>query len=166
MIGTSLDAILLALEVHVKTWCEANRGKVSIASDPFNVLEILELSPSGVRVVLFWGGDAPAGDQTEGGVSTNELHAVITHNRGLAKWQGRNVVETSGKREPLFKLLSSLKAHIKRFVMTGEHVADKIAYAGSKPYATPGGLPLDAYDMTFLLDAADAAEESSEESGS
>jgi hypothetical protein len=167
VIGTSPDAILLALEAHVKTWCDANKGKVSIAGDAFNVLELLEQSPSGLRVVLYWHGDDAAGDVPQGGVTTNELHVILTYNRGLAIWQGRHTVEGKGEREPLFKLLSSLRAHIRKFVLGGEAIADTLGYKGAASLPMPNGLPLDAYDMTFTLDAAiEADEESSEESGS
>lgn len=143
--------ILGRIEKGIKPWCDAHRVKPSLATDSWNVLELLAQSPSGLRVILHWNGDDDAGGHESAGIVDNVVEVIVSHNRGLLAAPGANLVHGIAGQPPLYTTLSDLRAVLRSLTWPDGIASKRLFYKGTKPVTAPDGLPLDAMKMTFGL---------------
>lgn len=161
--------LLTTLRDGLAAWALANRGNLHIAGDAFHVDQLLEQSPAGFRVIIWWSGDQPAGDVPEAGIVTNNLRVVLSLGRGMAKEKSAHLITGRAGQKPLYELVSEARARVRAIEFSDP--ADEISgvwadYMGCSPLAAPGGLPLDAYEVAFALETAVEAEVPSSEEAS
>jgi hypothetical protein len=147
----------MAIESDLQGWVPPSGAKValSIASDPFEVLEILADSPAGVRVILLWKGDDDLSQGTPIGIVDNHLEITISHNRGLKVRSGQSLYQSSATRPSLIALLDSLRARLRSLgFMEDDGSISPMEYKGCDPVVTPEGLRLDAYTLRFQVTGA------------
>jgi len=145
--------LLLALEADITLWASSQTAMVSIASDPFEVYEILAEGPARVRVILHWAGDVDdSGEKFDLGIVKNRIEVILSHNRGLQVRPGDNLLRGSGTRPALVALLASLRSQIRSLVAPADGASTRIfEYRGCEPVVTPEGMRLDAYRMHFEI---------------
>ncbi|MCX6908055.1 MAG: hypothetical protein NTY01_08435 [Verrucomicrobia bacterium] len=143
--------ILRKIEADIRPWCVANKANLSLATDAWNVLELLAESPAGLRVILHWEGDDDAGSHESAGIVENTIKVVLSHNRGLLAAPGANLTEGRAGQKPLYELLSDLRSALRAIEWPDRIASKRLFYKGSKSVIAPDGLPLDAREMTLTL---------------
>jgi hypothetical protein len=148
-----IDEILSKLNGAVTTWAAANKATVSIARDPFHVLEILAESPAGFRVILHWAGDKNPSEILQMAIARNDIEVIFSYNLGLTGKPDLALITGSTARPALLALLDDLRALILSIQYPDEETLVYCVYAGTEPFITPDGIPLAAYRMRFQLDS-------------
>ena len=151
----SIVELLKRTKTGLAPWLAANKAQLSIASDELDALEILQNSPVGLRVVLLWNGDDLASSNA-GGIVNNSLAVIVSYTRGLKLASASAKIEARPGQKPLFEIVENLRAAIRVIQITEaeETVAQhNLQYVGTKPYALPDNMPLDAYQLSWTLHA-------------
>lgn len=160
MHGFTPADILKLLKPDLESWANTNavRGKISIAKDPWNVLEILAESPCGIRVILHWAGDRQLGDRDELPLVTSNIEVVLAYAMGLNKDANSELMTPQFNGRPsVLDLVSELRERILTFDFDrdGEDESEETArYVGTEPVTLPDGTPTHAYRLKFELDHA------------
>ena len=148
------DQILRALVNGLTPWAAAHKAKPSIARDPFEVLELLGADTPGLRLVVHWAGDEPLGDQMEQApLVTTTLEVVLGLNLGLTATPDRQLLTGGAARPPLYQLISDLRVAVLAIEFPNLATTAFVSYAGTRPLATPEGVPLAAYGSRFTLES-------------
>lgn len=147
--------IITKLQTQLAAWVTAKKGLLSIAEDPWHVLELLAETPVGFRVILHWAGDRNAADDIDDGIDNHTVEVIVSKNRGLAAKRGDHLVEPRAG-VALLVLVGQVKAKIKgSFALWEQEITQgEIEYRGCEPVTTPEGVPLDAYRLSWSLLAA------------
>lgn len=163
MHGIRPDQILRYAKAAVNAVVTSNKGKVYIAKDPWNVLELLAESPSGFRCILHWAGDKLLGEQEDLPLMTSRLEVILSCNLGLTAAAETALVEESAitARPSLLNLVNKVRERMLQKLWPADYTEEQIRYVGTDPVGTPEGVPLAAYRLVFELDHA-APEFSSE----
>lgn len=148
------NTIVLAIRDHLDPVVKKAKGITSIASDAFNVIEILGERPAGFRVILLWEGDQDATGQPLAGIVRHTIAVIISANRGLRVWNGENLHRDTAAGPSLLTRLAEIRTLILRFRFPPGFSDETLLYIGTEPETTPEGLPLDAYRMRFQLHAS------------
>jgi hypothetical protein len=161
--------LLTLLRDGLATWAATNKGSLHIANDAFHVDQLLEESPAGFRIIVWWGGDQPAGDEPHAGIVTNNLRVVLSMGRGMAKDKSTHLVIGRAGQKALYELVSECRARVRAIEFSDPD--DEISgvwpeYMGTAALVAPGGLPLDAYELSFALTTVVEAEAATSESQS
>jgi hypothetical protein len=148
--------ILALYQADLKVWARDNKATLSIARDPYHVLELLAETPAGLRLILHWNGDAPVGDQEEAIGSNNNIEVVLSYNMGLMAQPDAALVTAQPNRPALLKLVSDVRERVLSLGVTDAETGAGLSarYAGCETVATPEGIPLAAYKLKFEFDAA------------
>ena len=147
------DQLLRFIRDSIKPWVAARRGAVSIAADPWNVLEILGTRPGGFRVVVLWAGDKKRGEHEEAGVVDHNVQIVTSMGRALTREPGQHLADGASGAEPLYKLIGELRETLRGLQFPDGVTEGALNYLGTDSFTTPEGLAIDAYVSTFQLGA-------------
>jgi hypothetical protein len=160
MHGLRPDEILKMLKADIDSFAGQNKAQVSIAKDPWNVLEILSESPSGFRVILHWAGDKQLGDWDDAPLATANIEVVIGYAIGLSKEPGQELITSQFNTRPsVLKLVSDLRERVLTFDFdcdsaSSDEAGDTARYVGCDPIVLPDGTQTHAYKLKFELDHA------------
>jgi hypothetical protein len=159
--------ILKSLQAHLAPYVKARKGTLSIADDDWNALEILANSPAGFLVILHWAGDKPQDEDGEyEGVTLNQLEAIVrVAKRPVAKPGADLVAGVAGGQEPLYVLISQLRAKVRAWRKDGNDQTNEgeYRYLGCESVLHPGdGFPLRAFKLKFGLQAAVSTDDGTE----
>jgi hypothetical protein len=149
-------AVLNHLRAELKPWAESAgvRAQLSIARDPFEVIEVLGANPPGLQIVLIWEGDEDFLNIPEAGIIRHRLAVVVSMNRGLRLWRGENLATAYGNQPALLERVDEVRQRCRLLRFPPEVTDQILLYKGADPEVTPDGLPLDAYRLRFHLTAA------------
>jgi hypothetical protein len=149
------DQIVTAIVNGLTPWAASHKAKISIARDPYEVLELLGADTPGLRLVVHWGGDEPLGDQMpqEPAVTTT-LEVILGLNLGLTATPDKMLLTGSATRPALYQLISDLRAAVLAITFPNLATSDFLSYAGTRPLTAPDGVPLAAYSSRYTLDGS------------
>jgi hypothetical protein len=154
MTPLTITQILAALYTALQSWGSPLGAAVTLARDPFHVLEILASSPAGFRVVLHWAGDQNISDHDALPLSENTLEAILSYNLGLTARPDLALIEGPQDHPSVLDQVDALRSFILGVQYPTGQTGTYAVYAGTKPFVTPDGIPLAAYVLTFKLKAA------------
>ena len=152
--------ILRAIQADLKEWVGTVRGQISIAKDPWNVLEILAESPSGLRAILHWAGDKQLGDRDDAPLATANVEVILGYSMGLSKDPGSDLVNAQFNARPaVLDLVSDLRGRLLSIPLNSDpenpdEAAETLRNVGAEPVTLPDGTPTHAYRLKFELDHA------------
>ena len=149
-----IDEILTKLYDALSTWGATHKATVSIARDPFHVLELLAENPQGFRIIVHWAGDDNPSDQMEFPLADNKIEVVFSYNLGLSAQPDLALIRGQQNRPALYKLLDELRGLILAIAFPDVATAIYCQYTGTEPFITPDGIPLAAYRLKFHLVSA------------
>jgi len=149
-----IDEIAIKLKHALERWAASRKAEVSIATDPFHVLEILSAGPQGFRLVLHTSSDENPSDQMELPLADNEIEVILSYNLGLTVKPDLALIHGSNNRPSLYHELDDLRAFLLAIAFPTILTATYAIYKGRKPFITPDGIPLAASVLTFHLIAA------------
>lgn len=142
------------LYAALQTWSAPLKADVSIARDPFHVLEILAAGPSGFRVVLHASEDDNISDIDQLSLADNLIEVILSYNLGLTARPDLALISGQQNRPPLLDHITALRSFILSLRFPTEQTGSYAVYRGRRPYVTPDGIPLAAYTLTFKLQSA------------
>ena len=160
MHGLTPADILRAIQADLVEWASTTNGHISIAKDPWNVLEILAESPTGLRVILHWAGDKQLGDVDDLPLATASVEVILGYAMGLGKDPGSDLVTAQFNARPaVLDLVSDLRGRLLSLDMdsdpqNNDEAAETLRYIGTDPVTLPDGTPTHAYRLKFELDHA------------
>ena len=148
--------ILALYQADLQIWARANKALVSIAKDPYHVLELLYETPAGLRLILHWAGDDALGEQEEAIGSNNKLEVIVSYNLGLMAKTDAALVQAQPNRPALLTLVSDVRLRVLSLSVPDDETGVDLAarHAGCETVTTPEGVPLAAYKLKFEFDAA------------
>ncbi len=155
MQGIAPSSILSQLAEDLAKWARDRKGEVSVAQDPFRVLEVLWERPVGFRVIVHWAGDRPI----EGGpdavpISTNRIEVYLSYNLGLTAKLDVALMTGEPDRPSMLAMTEACRARLLSYTFPQATTGAILRYAGCEPVTTPDGYPLAAYKLSFELDGA------------
>jgi hypothetical protein len=146
------DAIIAELRDDLTPWAKEKKGTVSVATDPYNFLELLAQSPVGFQVVLHWDGEALSGDEPQSAsIAVQKISAGVTFNTGLTVNPSEALVKASPIRPALLKLLTQVRDRIRSYNFPADTTGQYLLYKGADPVVLPEGLPLAGFRLNFEL---------------
>jgi hypothetical protein len=148
------NALLLRVHDDLKPWVASEKGHLSIARDPFDVIELLGANPPGFNILLLWEGDEDFLDQPLAGIVRHNISVVVSSNRGLRMWKGENLHRPGPGQPALLDRVDQVRQRIRALRLEDEVTDQIFLYKGCEPESTPDGLPLDAYRLRFQIHAA------------
>ena len=137
-----------ALTPFVET---AKKGYLSIARDPFEIIEQLGQAPGRFRAILSWGGEKLEGHRASG-IVTHTLQVVVSHNRGLSILKGENLFLARGDDDSLVQLNGEVRDLLRGLRFPVKITDERLTYAGTEPVAVDG-TQLDAFTQTWTIRA-------------
>jgi hypothetical protein len=134
---------------------EHARGHLSIARDPYEMLELLGQAPGSFHCMLLWTGDKAFGDRYSG-IVNHEFHVTVSHNRGLSLLRGESMylgnVPRGHDDKPLVALLAIVRDKLWAMEFPDRVTDRKLIYVGTDPVVIDN-TPIDAFTMTWTLRA-------------
>lgn len=152
----TITQILDLLYKALLTWAQqsGNGAVVTLARDPFQVLEILAATPESFRMVLHWAGDDNISDIDGLPLADNTIEVIYSYNLGLTARPDLALIKGPQNRPAVFDQIDSLRAFILGVEYPNVQTGIYAVYQGAKPFVTPEGIPLAAYILTFKLKSA------------
>ncbi len=149
------DKIPKAIYDDLLTWVQAQKGRLCLARDPLEVIELLTTGPLGFVVILGFGGDGSGQEGTEDLVTEQKIEVTVGMNLGLEFDKGLMLFKTKGTRVNLLRLFSLCRARVLSlsFPASTEDTGQTLRYGGSEAVTMPSGFPLSAYKFSVHLDA-------------
>ncbi len=129
------------------------KPEISVAKDPWHVMEILMISPRGLRLVVHWGGEDPLGDEPAAPLSTQRVDAIVGYALGLKATADAALIENAAERPSLLKIVADVRQRVLSMAFGAADASEGMfRYRGAEPVETPEGVPLAAYRLKFELD--------------
>ncbi|HUB68010.1 MAG TPA: hypothetical protein VL981_11050 [Candidatus Methylacidiphilales bacterium] len=152
----TIAQILAALVTALQTW-SANQqigATITLARDPYHVLEILAASPQGFRIVVHWAGDKNISEIDALPLAENRLEIILSYNLGLTAQPDLALIQGPQNRPSVLDQVDALRGFVLGIRYPAGQTGTYAVYAGAKSFTTPAGVPLAAYILTFKLKAA------------
>ncbi len=147
--------IIRLMREQLTPYVESQKGSVSIAKDPYHVLELLLLTPDGFLVVLNFAGDEDIGTTRYTGVVTNKIEVIVSQQRGLAVEPGIELVGPQAGDVPLYERVAQIRAFIRQIQFPDDGTTSgTIWYKGSETIPGPEGATFNAYRLRFEINGA------------
>ena len=154
MAALRIDEILSKLYDALSEWGADNNATVSIARDPFHVLEILAGNPQGFRLVAHWAGDDNVSQHFGLPLVDHKLEVIFSYNLGLTVKPDLALITGSQTRPALYALVDLVRALVLGLAFPDGETGTYAEYTGTETVVTPDGIPLAAYRLKFHLTAA------------
>ena len=162
------EAITQAIHTKLQAYARDNKGRASVARDPFDVMEVLWAGPEGFLIVLHEAGDDPE----DMGLSESDADSIpnpirdrmeVTVGYGLGLDVNRDwrLIAGKGNRPGLLGHVRAVRAQMLALVFPDdEEQFRRLRYDGREAVTTPEGVPLAAYRMKFsLVETLEVAED-------
>jgi len=147
--------ILLAIKADLDAWARSLGGTVSLASDAFNVLEVLAEGPARWRGTILWRGKEVAGQEivhtTMGG---HTFSVIITAQHGAESTSAKSLYEGTAQRLPLMTIAEMLASRALAWRFPTNLIQHGFIYhVETQLYDPPADFALHAYDIKFRFRA-------------
>ncbi|WP_043585363.1 hypothetical protein [Geminisphaera colitermitum] len=155
MPGLEPEDIIRTLHDDLQPFVKEHGGRLSVADDPWNFLELLAEKPTGWRCVLHWAGDNNTQDHPLAGcILDNQFAVGITCQKGLsANPQEQLYKPRAGGAPSLLRLVALTRARVRSYVFPNGVSNRYVMYHGAEPVTLPDGTPLQGYRLRFSITA-------------
>lgn len=152
----SVDVLLEAMRADLDTWTKTQKGSCVVARDPLAVIEMLNESPSGWRMILSFDGDRPIETRAiaipEPYILESSIRVVVTCNPGLRLVRDGQLLKGDSTRGSLLGILSIVRSRMLAYRWDTSKVnGGAFVYTGTRLFSIPEFLPLAAFEMTFSI---------------
>jgi hypothetical protein len=149
----TVAALMLLLRNDVTAWAKPLGGTVSVASERFNALELLQQQPGAMRVVISYGGWKKRGDYEETRAVDHTFKFCISTARVLTAIAGDGMIVPVAGKTPLFELTDKLSAKLRAIELPDGSTEGTLDLIECGEVTTPEGTRVDAYEITATLGA-------------
>ena len=148
-----------AMRADLVPWAAAYTppGVVTVARDPFNALEMLSITENDWRIVLHWEGNAESGQpylKSQRGIAENTIKVAVGLNPGLSVVPDQDTFApyAGGTGKTLAELVGEVRRRILALRFPETYILYGLLFHKSTgPVTVPQGIPLRAYEMTFVF---------------
>lgn len=152
MNGLEPDQLLDLLVQDLTPWMAEMKGTLSVASDPWNFLDLLSQSPSGWRGVLHFEGDDNRQEHVDEGCFLNYRFSFgITAQKGLTVRPEERLYKSTAEIPAITRLLAAARLRIRSLAFPADVSQRLVKYTGCSPAILPDGTPLLGYVLRFEL---------------
>jgi hypothetical protein len=133
----------------------AEKGYLSIARDPLDIIEQLGEAPGRFRVILNWAGEKKAPNtHRDSGIVVHDFQVVVSANRGLHILKGANLFlpRASQGTKPLIQQVGEMRELMRQLRFPDGITSQILDYQGTEPVAVDG-TQIDAFTQTWQLTA-------------
>lgn len=150
--------LLTFIKDDMAPFVKKQKGLLSVASDPYNFLELLAQAPSGWCCILHSHSDSNTTQEIpDAAFLANEIHVGVTCNLGLTATPGEQIAKKRpGGAPSLLELVGLTRDRMRSMVFPDGVTDGAFTYLGRDPVVLPEGVPLAAYRLRFSLMTADA----------
>lgn len=156
---TKTSAILDAIRADLEQWAQPQNGFVSLAQNPFEVVELLANTNSGFRIIVHFDSDVNNSPLVnhQATVATVTMKATLAVSQGF-DWRAWNSLvkaqQTAENQPATLDLRDNLRAYIlaMRFPVVDNALPihrGMLFYLGTNRINAPDGLPFAAWEMSF-----------------
>jgi hypothetical protein len=153
--GLSPADILGTLQTYLTAFLATQKGKVSVADDAWNALELLANSPGTFLVILHWAGDtADPEDGDLDGIVDSHIEVIVRQSKRPVAAPGKDLVADGPLQPSFYKLMSQVRAKVRAWRATAGDTTNfgQYFYKGAEYLLHPAdGLPLRAIKLKFDL---------------
>ena len=142
-----------AIRTALATWAKEQGGTVEVAGDAAHAFSLLYASPGALRVAIWPNEETAAGTRPEGGRATRKFLVVLSRGRSLALEKSDSLLSYVAGAQPLFDLVEDARDLVRGIEFTEGDESAALEYAGWQPLQIPSERILDAYQLTFTLEA-------------
>ncbi|MGC3991693.1 MAG: hypothetical protein QM796_18780 [Chthoniobacteraceae bacterium] len=143
--------IFTMVKTQLAALVQQQKGVLSIATNPGEVMELLGEAPGRFRVILNWTGEHTQGDYRSG-IVKHTLQVIVSQNRGLAAIKGANLSVTRAGDPPLMTLANQVRDSLRALVLP-DQTSKLLHYLHTEPTHHEHH-PLDAYTQTYAIFSA------------
>jgi len=159
----SPDLIIEKARAALASWAPAKGARISLARDPFDVLELLTVGPREALIVLAWGGDEPydlglgetdagSDDDNVSPVATQIIEVTVGQGLGLDAIKDWGLIAGKGSRPSVLKRVANVRGFMLSLLFPDDETTmRRFSYRGCDPWSTPDGIPLAAFKLRFGL---------------
>ena len=155
-----------------EAWAAANKARLFVARDPFDVLEQLFAGPRGLLLCVAYAGgrveDTALGEDDADGTriyptARERIEITVGHGLNLDAARDWRLMLGTTARTGLLEHVNAIRALALSFVFPdqGDSI-QRLSYEGIEPLTTPEGFPLAAFRLSFNLLAAVDVDEDTE----
>lgn len=149
----TVAALMLLLRNDLTAWAKPLGGSVSIASERFNALELMQQQPGALRVIVSYGGWKKRGDYEETAAVDHTFKFCISTARILTAIAGDGMIVPVAGKTPLFELTDKLGARLRSVEFPDGVTECTLDLIECSEVTTPEGTRVDAYEITASLGA-------------
>lgn len=158
-----IDQIVKTLHDELEDWARSRQMRVSMARDPFDVLEVLAIGPRDAVIIVADAGDEPVDpdlgdvDREDGvvGPVNQLLEVTVGQGLGLDVVKDWRLIAGRGNRKSVLRHVNEVRAFVLSLVYPdNDETTRRLSYRGREPVVTPEGVPLAAYKLRFGLIAS------------
>jgi len=152
-----IDEIVKKLADALATWGGSRSIRVSVARDPFDVLEVLTIGPEAALLIVQWDGDETedpelSEDDATTGPARNNNNIIVGQGLGLDLKRDWRLIAGRGTRKSVLQRLDETRAFALSILYPADETSlRRLRYRGCEPMVTPDGIPLAAYRLKFSL---------------
>ena len=150
--GVAIDTLAKALADYLREWAVPPQrvASVSVAKDPFHVLEILAQAPQSMRLIVGYEGcDDLGAPEDAAPIVTHQFSLTQGYSLRLTAQPEKALIEDAVNRPSLLGVVSEIHVHLSDFLTDAGGEDRGLRLRNIRPLVTPEGVPLAAYKMTF-----------------
>lgn len=151
--GLEPDQLLALLHADLDSWVRERGGLLSVASDPFNFLELLAEAPAGWRAVLHFESDENRQDNPDEAALLDMVWSLgVTCQKGLSiRPEERLFLPGPAGAPALLRIVATLRLRMRGAVLPSCLFGGRVHYLGAQPLVLPNGTPLLGYQLRFRV---------------
>lgn len=146
--------IVRAIFADLSDWCGQYKGVCGLTQNPYDLFEILKVSPSGWRITIHWEGDEPASESVRrGGVQRHRLRFILDGDLGPTAIPKIALIRETASRTPFLELLEHTRVHLRSYRFPWLSPPNDRMYdlGADDKVPLPDGMFLAAYNVSFGL---------------
>ena len=141
--------LLLKLTQEALQCAALSGAQVSIADDPWHCMELLQVGPGQLRIVVLYEGEDTTGDNPHiHGVCAVKLRVIVSRGRGLALPRGESKVGAADN-TGLADWARTVRDTLRNSILNGGQFRSNWRYQGTETLEAPERLAWDAYALRF-----------------
>lgn len=153
----NLPSILDEIKDSLSSLCQDNNWELTKAVDPFHTYDILFQNRGRGVMVVGYAGDAVHQQVCRSVVSKAKFSVTLSTRRDLTNPLG-GIISRDDSKISLLEMVEEVKQTVLGFSVSNGLSENNPRYDGTAPLSTPDGIPLDAYQISFWVYAANAPE--------
>jgi len=148
--------IIDAIYSDFEQWAGTKSGRVYVARDLANAMNVLGQTGSGWIGVIHWEGDEQQGEPiNRGPVVANRIRVFLHANMGPTTQADLGLIRTTAARDPFLDVVEAVRYRMLQYTIEGlNSPANRVMYIGTTDRQDVNGVTVAAYGLEFRVYSA------------